>query len=93
MRITVGQLRRIIREVIEEQRLDEVIEEPLRDKLERWWLGMKGAVTNLDPEDQEKYDMLIWLRKMDMKSKVSRASATRPTARRTLYQNSDNPFL
>ena len=83
MRITVGQLRRIIREAIEEQRLDEVIEEPLRDKLERWWLGMKGTVTNLDPEDQEKYDMLVWLRNLDKKGKLARAIAVPPTGRRT----------
>jgi hypothetical protein len=65
MRMTIGQLRRLIRETIEEGRLDEALlkEEHPTDKLRRWWLTLKGVgkkivISDLSPEDQEELDDL-----------------------------------
>jgi hypothetical protein len=58
--MTIGQLRRLIRETIEEKRLDEALlkEEHPADKLRRWWLTLKGVgkkivISDLSPEDQD----------------------------------------
>lgn len=70
MRITVGQLRRIIRETIEEQRSGEALlkEEDLRDKFRRIKLQFKNALLkiaqeDLSPEEWEELEDLVAAKK------------------------------